>query len=309
MMTPPTRVIFQPVRGRPFHKLLWKRLRIPRGIVHPLLSAAKFAANPAQVGLRRRLAQALGAAAPGAQAIPDATGYRLFGPDDLPGTAAAVARCAELFQAQREHLADSFVFNPNKRFLLSVLSGAEFCEHPELIHYMISRPIVDAAARYLGTIPVLGGAALWWTPANDTAVASQRFHFDNEDERQVKVFVNVFETREEHGPFTFLPADVSQEIRERVGYVTGRVDDEQVDAEGGRGRAIALTGAPGSGGFVDTARCLHFGSRGNRRERLVLMFQFLRFHSPSESTFGFQVPPDLPGLNPDEVQRLVLRVE
>ena len=125
----------------------------------------------------------------------------------------------------------------------------------------------------------------------------------------MKVFVNVSDTSAAHGPLTFLPADVSRDVRERVHYVTGRVEDARVYGLSGRDRVVELVGPPGCGAFVDTARCLHFGSRRNRYERLVLMIQFLRFHSPSESTFGFQVPPDHRGIDPDTVQKLVLGIE
>jgi hypothetical protein len=33
----------------------------------------------------------------------------------------------------------------------------------------------------------------------------------------------------------------------------------------------------------------------------VLMIHFLRFHSPTESTFAVEVPPRLPGLNLEPV--------
>ena len=39
---------------------------------------------------------------------------------------------------------------------------------------------------------------------------------------------------------------------------------------------IALTGNSGSGAFIDTSKCLHFGSRNNTKDRVVLMTQFLK---------------------------------
>ena len=51
--------IFQPIRGRGIRKLLWKRLGIPRSVVHAMLSLAKRSVNPAQVRVRRELAASL----------------------------------------------------------------------------------------------------------------------------------------------------------------------------------------------------------------------------------------------------------
>ena len=294
--------IFQPLRGRGLRKLLWKRLYLPRAVVHPLLSAAKAAINPAQVRRRRELASDVASAFE----VPREAGFRLFAGGELPGADVAVSRCAEIYQRRRaEASVDDHLFNPHKRFLLALLAGEDFCAHPELIRLMISRPVLDTATAYLGEVPILAGAALWWTPENETAERSQLFHFDGEDERQLKLILNVFETGEEHGPFTLLPAEVSAPLR-RPSVLRRRVSDAEVDAIGGLGKVVPLLGSAGSGGFVDTCRCLHFGSRYTRKDRLVLMAQFTRFQCPTESTFAFAVPPGLPGLDPDPIQKLAL---
>jgi hypothetical protein len=105
---------------------------------------------------------------------------------------------------------------------------------------------------------------------------------------------------------TFLPAAATERVRRALRYDWGRLTDDDVDAVGVREEALRLVGPAGGGAFVDTSRCLHFGSRGNRRDRLVLLVQFFRFHAAAESKARFQVPPDLPGLDPDPVQRLAL---
>ena len=58
--------------------------------------------------------------------------------------------------------------------------------------------------------------------------------------------------------------------------------------------------------FVDTSRCLHYGSRFNKRDRLVLIIQFLTFHSPYKSNDCFQVSPGTMGIELDAVQKLAL---
>lgn len=307
------RRIRQPLRGRGLRKLLWKRLHLPRGLVHPLLSGAKAAMNPAQVHLRRVLAEALDVAPTGGLGrIPEDEGFLLVPPGALPGTEAALALCTAVYERMRaDATVDDHLFNPRKRFLLALLSGADFCAHPDLLRFMTSRAILERATAYLGSVPVLAGAALWWTPENDTALRSQLFHFDGEDERQVKLLLNVFDTAEENGPFTLMPASLSEPIRLRNGY-RRRIPDEEVEAVCGLANAVPFVGAAGSGGFVDTSRCLHFGSRHTRKDRLVLMVQFTRFHCPTESTFAFAVPPDLPGLDPgrlDPLQLLALGLE
>jgi hypothetical protein len=305
---PSVRRIFQPIRGRRIRKLLWKRLHLPRGIVHPALSAAKAAANPAQIRVRRQLAQELPATT---QAIGDMgeKGYLLLDPGAIPGSEAVVARCAEIYRELRKTAAvDDHLFNPRKRFLLAMLSGPDFLEHPELIRFMVSRPILDTVTAYMGSVPILAGAALWWTPVNETAHRSQLYHFDGEDEKQAKLLFNIFDTQAENGPFTLISADASEPLRGARSF-RRRITDQEVDARCGLGHAMQLVGPAGAGAFVDTSRCLHYGSRHASRDRVVLVIQFLRFNCPTESTFDFRVPPDLPGLEPDPLQKLALGLE
>jgi hypothetical protein len=305
-----TRRISQPIKGRGLRKLLWKRLHLPRGVVHPLLSAAKRAANPAQLQVRREMADRLRESSQAVGEIPESQGFLALEAGKLPGIDAVVARCAGIYEQMRaDAQVDDHLFNPRKRFLLSLLSGADFCAHPDLIRFMVSRPILDAATLYLGAVPVLAGAALWWTPENETAERSQLFHFDGEDERQVKLLINIFETRTENGPFTLIPADRSAPLCSAAA-MRRRIEDDEVDSRcGGLENAVSFEGPAGFAGFVDTSRCLHYGSRHTRSDRLVLMIQFLRFDCPTESTFEFEVPPDLPGLDPDPIQKLALGVE
>jgi hypothetical protein len=54
---------------------------------------------------------------------------------------------------------------------------------------------------------------------------------------------------------------------------------QQIFARSGSRECVDLAGPPGSGVFLDTSRCLHFGSRMEPgRIRLVFHAQFLRYH-------------------------------
>jgi hypothetical protein len=280
---------------------------VPRRVVHSALSAAKYAGNPSQVRLRRALALDGDVTRRAAVVVPASKGFAQFEAGQLDGIENVTSRCGRIFEARRTELSEqAFVLNRNKLFLLSVLAGNDFCAHPELLRFMVSRPILDVATRYLGAVPLLAGANLWWSPPNDSAASSQLFHTDNEDWRQLKVFVNVFDTFDEHGPFTLLPADVSESVCHRNRYATGRLSDEQVFSSAKSDDAVSLVGPSGSGGFVDTSRCLHFGSRGNSADRLVLAFQFLRFDSPTESSAPLRIPAEPAGLHADPIQKLAL---
>jgi hypothetical protein len=107
---------------------------------------------------------------------------------------------------------------------------------------------------------------------------SQMWHIDDEDFCQIKCFINVHEVGLENGPFTFIPAAKSDEVRRKLGHSWRgkRMDDAEILAHCREEDIVSVTGAPGSGVFVDTSRCLHFGSRSRGGHRLVMMFQYTR---------------------------------
>jgi len=299
----------QSIRQNRLHKFLHKKLGISRNIVQPFLSTFKILGSPHQFRLRKQLAKDIMAEGKRRLFIPEEDGYRIFAPDDFQEIGPIVRYCAKVYQESRETFAAEFLQkHPTKKFLFPILEGVEFLRHPVLLQLMASRPLLDAAITYLGAVPRLAGARLCWSPKNQTSRSSQLYHFDYEDLKQVKVFINIFETKEDQGPFTFLPADISERVQRSIGRVIGRVHDERIYEGGGRNQEVKLVGQAGSGAFVDTCRCLHYGSRLNQRDRVVLIIQFLKWHSSYQSTAPFQVPDDLPGLNLDPVQKLALGI-
>jgi len=301
-------MVKQPVRQNRLHKLLHKNLGIPRSLTQPFLLAVRIAGSPSQYWLRKRMAQEVVKTSKQIMSIPEKEGYRFFEPDDIEGIRQIVSYCTTVYQESRKAFSQEyFQKHPSKRFLLPILEGVEFCRHPELIRFMVSRAILDSATGYLGTVPRLVGARLCWSPQNDTARSSQLFHLDYEDLTQLKVFINIFETTEEQGPLTFIPAEVSEQVQKSIRRVS-RVSDERIYEAGARNREVKLIGSAGSGAFLDTSRCLHYGSRFNKRDRLVLIIQFLNIHTSYQSSAPFQVPPNLPGLHLDSVQKLALGI-
>lgn len=279
-------------------------------MIQPFLIVGRIVKNPTQYQLRKRLAKEILATTKQIPVISHKEGYRFFGPDEISGTSHLVSYCRQVFEEScRENPLEDLQKHPTKRFLLSILEGVEFCQHPQLIQFMVSRPILDAATVYLGAVPRLASARLCWSPQNETAQSSQLFHFDFEDLTQLKVFINIFETKEDQGPLTFLPAHVSEQVQRSIGNILGRVRDERIYEAGGKNSELKLIGPSGSGAFLDTSRCLHYGSRFNQKDRLVLIIQYLKFHSSYRPTAPFQVPQDLPGFTPDPAQKLALGIK
>jgi hypothetical protein len=120
----------------------------------------------------------------------------------------------------------------------------------------------------------LAGAQLWWSPVNDTEQQSQLFHFDPEDDRMLRVFVNVTEVTEAQGPLSFLSAQDSDRLVEVYKRKSGRFTDEQVFEAIPPSKVIRLIGPAGEANLFDPARCAHYGSRRCQADRLILMLHF-----------------------------------
>ncbi len=301
-----------PIRGRTLDKLLCKRLGLPRHWVHPWLRRHKRAALASHLKACRALVPVEGSPLD----IEAAAGHRFFTADTLPGwEGVRQFALARLEAARREAATAVRAGNPRKGgFLRTIADGDELVRHRDCLQLMLSPELLAAAARYLGSVPQLGGAALWWTPPNDSARRSQLWHLDDEDHHQVKILINLTDTGPEQGPFTLLPAALSTGITEDIrrsrplGHWRrlGRITDEQVDQAGGRGQAIRATGPAGTGLIVDSSACLHHGSRGNTADRLVLMFHFLTWDTPLTSTYRYRREGALPDLSFTPMQRAAL---
>jgi hypothetical protein len=256
---------------RPVHNFLRKRLRLPRATAERLSHGILELQNREEVRWRRELAREIGAAAP--IAIDAEQGFARCTPEALPALPRAAAECAGLY----ERLG---AVETDKPFFAPVGDGADVLRLPAVRELVFSDAMIACASRYLGEVPVLGEVALILSVPNQTSERSQMYHFDFVDSRQAKLVLNAFDTTDAHGPFTWLPAGVSHRIAASEGYRRERLDDAAVQAHCPERDWLRLTGPAGSAAVVDTSRCLHFGSRGNRLPRLVLFVQYVSLLAP-----------------------------
>lgn len=256
-------------------------------MAHGACSGLKRLTAAAEVARRKRLAAELAPTQTGDLHLTEPQAALRFDAAALPGAGAAARYCATLFQAFRDsgRAAESLQRNPSKRFLLSVAAGDELLAHPDLLRFMVSHPLLRAATRYLGTVPRLEGAAVWWTPPNETSDSSQAWHVDELAPRQVKCILNCSAVGDDGGPLHFLPANVSERVRGGLGHRRGRLTDAQVLGKIDATDVLRATGPAGSGVLFDSSRCLHYGSRGNLQDRLVLTFHYLPVDAPTETRY------------------------
>jgi hypothetical protein len=294
-------------RRRRAYLFLLNSLRLPRSVATSLVKGAARVLNPR----RRRQGKNIAPKLERAISISEDKGFRFFGPGEIDGVESLVNACRALFEEAKASsvLADQVRGKP---FLVPVAARQQdLMAIPEVRDFVLSPQIVDTAIKYFGEVPILSDMLLLWSPPNDTNVKSQQYHFDAEDYRQLKVFVNIFDTTVECGPLTLIGSTASAKVARRAQYAGGRrsrLADESIEDVTPRDDIVAAIGPAGSGIFVDTSRCLHYGSRGNKKERLVLLIQFMSFYAPKMEPVDWSPIVSSMSTRLDPVRKLMLQV-
>lgn len=265
------------------HQILSKLL-IPRKLRDKIVSATKHMKSPQEARFRKSLVNSdyFDPATKGIANSAREQGYAIFAPGYFLGADAALAACSDIFVSYKHDAHNRSREHFKADFLVSVASGEAFLDHTPVMDFVLSSKVLQFATEYFGELPTLGSINLMWSPSNVTMKESQLFHRDGEDKTQLKLFLNINDVKAESGPLTLLSAPVSENAMRKLGYNTGRLSDEAVAAAAGPENIFACTGPSGQLAAVDTSRCLHFGSRNNKLERLVLFIQFVRFLAPKQ---------------------------
>lgn len=146
-----------------------------------------------------------------------------------------------------------------KAFFEEMLSEEDLRTYPAFLMTALDEGVLASVMQAMGMVPHLESVdVLASTQTVATLTASQLWHYDTNDERIVKLFVYLEDCDPRNGPFTFIPADRSQQVAGAVGHY---VDDERISAHVPRTQWQVVEGAAGTAFLIDTGRCYHFGSR------------------------------------------------
>lgn len=172
-------------------------------------------------------------------------------------------------------------------FMRSLLFPDDLRKNSSYLDFITSSELLATVMDYLGTVPRLsptqppGVRFMESNVALDTEVhlaprASQLYHIDFYDLPQVYVLVALDDITPESGPWTFLPASVTDRIAKEIGYREPgygyRVKDDVICPLIREGEEIAFTVPKGGVLFIDSARCFHFGSRNSVKPRFMMMY-------------------------------------
>ncbi len=256
--------------------------------------------NPTKFARRVILKQALARKYPPKARMKD--GYALYRPETLsPALDAALKVCDDQLATYRRHLAGA----PAPEAKAYAAEMAKTLDDPlkhvpyrydeaaarTLVKLFLSPEIYMTAADYLGMLPVLGGIRILYSPNAEAEALThaQHFHLDPEGARQAKVFIAIEEVGPENSPLTFVPESLTTRMLRsgHPGFYGKRVADRLVLKHAPKKQWVEHLGKRGDMVFIDTSRCLHFGSRPNSRPRLLLYGQYL---DPFASVFPATQP-------------------
>ena len=222
-------------------------------------------------------------------------GYRWIEPGELPGLDRVLQSCDGVLEEARPHLDRLQREAPGRyRIAFDLLGDEGVARRPELVDAMVSDELLACASDYLGAVPVLRRVGVGYSPGQELAddgswAGSQLFHFDGEDDRQIKMFVLLTDVDDERdGPLTFLPAAASRDAVRRLGkrplgpvgsYMrAGPYADADVRRVVDPSQLQTMTGKRGRVLLLDTSTTLHQGSRVHHgHERAVFMGVLQRY--------------------------------
>lgn len=239
------------------------------------------------------------------------TGYRDLRGITIPELPPAIDACERIFKSRGGGDLDdprtkALIAGSKKAHLIDLLDEEYLHAEPAIMNLALSDQVLAAVTDYMGTLPKLHSVQCWWTHgSHKDHKSSQRFHLDRNDLKQVRFLINITDVGPNDGAFSFLPADVTAEVLSYTGGgYPGPLADEQVFGICDQSKLVAYEAPKGSMAVVDTARCLHFGSRSTGGQRLLLTFCFTTHHASQEA--GRPVPKSVSdGYAGDAVRSLV----
>jgi hypothetical protein len=203
-------------------------------------------------------------------------------PADVCDRLAAFARSMEAVTSPpRDGCPARAIYDPTHpiaeayRFEEQVLVG-----QPDIQTLMADPSLIALAQAYLGCMPVLSVAAMWWSTSarfSDAAKAelAQMYHFDMDRIKWLKFFFYLNDVTSDSGPHCFIAkshrAGHQPPSLLKRGYV--RIRDEELETHYPPEDRIEITGPRGSIFAADT-RGFHKGITPRKGDRLLLQLEF-----------------------------------
>jgi hypothetical protein len=152
----------------------------------------------------------------------------------------------------------------HKSFWLSLLDedlvGGKFPSDHPFVRYALQTPVLRILADHMHTLPQLSDVLLTLSrPTDEKLSYSQLWHLDHDDKQVCKLFIYLTDVQSRaDGPFTFIDAKQSASFRNTL---RSHMSDDAVMTKVGKSNVHEIIAPRLSSFIVDTAKCLHMGSR------------------------------------------------
>lgn len=153
----------------------------------------------------------------------------------------------------------------HKSFWISLLDedlvNGGFPSDHSFVRYALQPSVLRVVGEFMGELPILDDVLLTLSrPSEDQQLSySQLWHLDHDDKRVCKLFIYLSDVESiEDGPFTFVPARESSRFRNSL---KSHMTDERVFSRISRDAVKQMIAPRLTSFIVNTARCLHMGSR------------------------------------------------
>jgi hypothetical protein len=169
----------------------------------------------------------------------------------------------------------------HKSFWVSLLdedlvNGAFATDHP-FVRNALQPGVLRIMGDFMHDLPQLSDVLLTLShPTENKPLSySQLWHLDHDDKRVCKLFIYLTDVRDTaDGPLTFIPAPSSKPFRNTL---KSHMSDDKVFAKVDRSAVKEIVAPRLSSFIVNTARCLHMGSRiQSDRTRLLYTATYIQ---------------------------------
>lgn len=173
-------------------------------------------------------------------------------------------------------------YSANKKFLKTFSIDVRKNENKVFLKFLFKNNILDIVDTYLGYFYTMNKVYLMHSPNTEfVSGRSQEMHVDGDITNQLKIFVHLSDIDNQSGPLSALNKTNSSKViknlheNNKFQRISMKISDNLIDKNYFNNLKI-FTGKKGLMSIIDTSRCLHFGSRIGNKDRIVLMYQFLR---------------------------------
>ena len=165
----------------------------------------------------------------------------------------------------------------SKEYLINLLEfkSSETEELKKILDFILSDEIIMIVRSYLSIEPLLTELKILFSPIENRSsklTGSQLFHLDFDDDKIIKIFINLNDIDSETGPLEIIDKpSTNQILSKNKNFYSKHSDNFDLT---NNSQDIKLVGSKRTINFVDTCSCLHRGSRNNKKERFVLYANF-----------------------------------